>query len=444
VLGDQAIVGASWVGSATATVRRLGIPTKAPAGLRVPARHPGVAVPAELRDLPATRPVELASAITKPDTGMHAVAAVAVDPYDSAVVYAVALEHEPDDKTPTTIASAHLGKRAWSWQRGEGCGEGTPVGIAVAHEVVVCAARATRAGTVHATTRDGRPTWEWEGDTVDAIDAAGDTVVVRAADRAVVLDAATGQRRAMLASEDGAPVRAAVVEVDDTTLVITYEGGRVVGRIPRLGMIAAWSLAVDGVVRALSASREGVLVELEDGDAVRVDARTAEVTAMPGLGLVWTATGELITGQTIGGPIPGIAAAPVPAPRPAVVRRLPIPPRDPDAPPMSKPVAPPAPLGDSWQYTLYELTGGLRARNDYPLVGAVVAATARGPAGSPLVVASGAGAREALVLDPRNGEPLRRVVLPEESAPHGVFSTVVDGTPVAGTLLAAPLRVVLF
>ena len=111
---------------------------------------------------------------------------------------------------------------------------------------------------------------------------------------------------------------------------------------------------------------------------------------------------------------------------------------------MSKPVAPPAPLGDSWQYTLYELTGGLRARNDYPLVGAVVAARARGPAGSPLVVESGSGPREALVLDPRNGDPLRRVVLPEEAAPRGVFSTVVDGTPVAGTLLAAPLRVVLF
>jgi hypothetical protein len=48
-----------------------------------------------------------------------------------------------------------------------------------------------------------------------------------------------------------------------------------------------------------------------------------------------------------------------------------------------------------------------------------------------------------LVLDPRNGDPLRRVALPDE-APGVVFATIVDGTPVAGTVLASPLRIVLF
>jgi len=55
-----------------------------------------------------------------------------------------------------------------------------------------------------------------------------------------------------------------------------------------------------------------------------------------------------------------------------------------------------------------------------------------------------ADGRELIVLDPRTGDPLRRVALPID-APAGVaFSTVVDGTPVAGTVLASPLRIVLF
>jgi hypothetical protein len=36
------------------------------------------------------------------------------------------------------------------------------------------------------------------------------------------------------------------------------------------------------------------------------------------------------------------------------------------------------------------------------------------------------------------------VALPEDAASGQVFATVVDGAPVAGALLASPLRVVLF
>ena len=61
----------------------------------------------------------------------------------------------------------------------------------------------------------------------------------------------------------------------------------------------------------------------------------------------------------------------------------------------------------------------------------------------PLVVAYGDG-REVIVLDPRTGDPLRRIALPADAPPGVAFSTVVDGSPVAGTLLASPLRIVLF
>jgi hypothetical protein len=99
-------------------------------------------------------------------------------------------------------------------------------------------------------------------------------------------------------------------------------------------------------------------------------------------------------------------------------------------------------MADSWQYTLYELSGGLRARNDYALAPPVAPAAARGPGDSPLVVAYGPGLRELIVIDPRRGDPLRRVRLPDEASP--VFSTMIDGKPVAGVVLAKPLRLVLF
>ena len=134
----------------------------------------------------------------------------------------------------------------------------------------------------------------------------------------------------------------------------------------------------------------------------------------------------------------------MPAPPPRQVFRG----REPELEPprLWTPIAPPPPLGASWQYTLYELTGALRARNDYALSPPIAPAptAARGPAGSPLVVASGPGLREVLVLDPRTGDPVKRVQLPDTAAHGLVFGTVVDGTPVAGALLAAPLRVVLF
>jgi hypothetical protein len=239
-------------------------------------------------------------------------------------------------------------------------------------------------------------------------------------------------------------VRAALVAAGGTTLVISAERGRVVARLG-LGFWPVWSIAVAGVVRALAASGEGVLVALEDGDAYRIDARTAAVIALPGLGLAWRAAGDVVTGATRGGPIPGPAPPPPPPTLTQLLRRpLQILRAEIDTPPpMSTPIKPSPPLGDSWQLTLYALDGGLRARNDYALT-APVAPVRRTSPGSPLIVVSGADQREISVLDPRSGDPLRRVALPDDAAPGQVFATMVDGAPVAGALLASPLRVVLF
>jgi hypothetical protein len=347
------------------------------------------------------------------------------------------------------VARADLSARRWRWQRVDGCGAGVPLGLALARDAVVCAARGTVAtgpSTVRATSRDGTPRWEWTAENVDGVTAAGDVVAVHGAGRLTLLDARDGRVRGHVASDDGAAVRVALLAQGAATFVITAERGRVVARAGGGGFLPVWSVAVAGAVRALAASGAGVLVSLEDGDAYRIDLAGA-ITALPGLGLRWHAAGELVTGQTAGGPIPGVAA-PLPPPRltPAQLLRRPlqIARGEQAPPPMSTPIAPPPPLGDSWQLTLYELTGGLRTRNDYALAAPVEVPAPRGPAGSPLVVGYGPGQREVAVIDPRTGDPVRRVQLPEEAAPAAVFGTVVDGSPVAGALLAAPLRVVMF
>ena len=451
------------------TVHRFALPPRWARHLRPPPRGAGIALDAELRDLPPVLPLEAGAAIALPDTGMYAVTGHAIDPSDGAAVYAIAVDR---DGERAAVARADLAAKQWRWQRVDGCGPGAPVAIAVAREVVVCGASGTGTAlaSVRATSRDGVARWAWSAETLDAVTAGGDAIIVHHAGRITVLDARDGRTLGHVASDDGAAVRAAIVVLDGkqqanadgrergpgriagATLVITAEHGRVVARLGVGGLLPVWSVAVAGVVRALATAGEGVLVVLEDGDAYRIDARTRAVIGLPGVGLTWRAAADVVTGDTLGGPIPGVVPPPAPPPRlpvptpPQVARRpLPIergeiiPP-----PPMSTPIPPPPPLGDSWQLTLYERTGGLRARNDYALDAPIAPPVAGGTAGSPLVIAYGPGLREVVVIDSRTGDPLRRVQLPDDAPPGAVFGTVVDGAPVAGALLASPLRVVVF
>ena len=463
VLGDDALITAGWTGSPGETAHRLAVPPRWRRSLRVPPPRRGLAVDAELRDLPPVLPLDPAAAVALPDTGMRAVAALAVDPGDAAAVFALAVDATGGRAGErAAVARADLAAKNWRWQRVDGCGPGAPVGIAVARDVVVCGTRGPHA-MVRATSRDGVARWDVAADSLDAVTAGGDVVIVHDADRIAVLDARDGKLVGHVASDDGAAARVAIVALDPAgeaarspgepaslsdvaTLVVTAERGRVVARLGIGGLLPVWSVAVAGVVRALAPSGAGVLVVLEDGDAYRIDARTAAVVGLPGLGLAWHAAGDVVTGHTQGGPIPA-PAPPIPPPTLAQLLRRPLQILHGEVntpPPMSTPITPPAPLGDSWQLTLYELAGGLRVRNDYALAAPVAPPAVRGPPGSPLVVAYGPGLHEVVVLDPRTGDPLRRVRLPDEAPPGAVFGTIVDGSPVAGTLLAAPLRVVLF
>jgi hypothetical protein len=426
VLGDDHVLAASWLGSPGATVRRFALPPPLPRVLRVPARTAGIGVPAELRDLPRVVPLDLTHAIAS--GAASAVGGVMLDPASPHVVYAIG---------DRSVARADLATRAWTWRRDGACGD-HPVALAIARDVIVCGSREG----VRATATDGTPRWDWASANVDTVAAAGDLVLAFDADRLAVLDAGDGHVLAHFASDDGDAMRAAVLDVAGTPLIVTAERGRLIARLPRAAFLPVWSLEVDGAVRALSPVDDGVLVVLDDGDAYLIDARTADAVALPGIGLAWHAEGDVIAGATLGEQVP---PAVMPVPAPVIPKPRPKQDSPENPPPIATPwPAPPPPGPPSWQQQLFELTGRLRARNDYALPPPIAAAWPRGPVGSPLVVAYGPGTREALVIDAARGDPVRRVQLPADAPAGTWFATVVDGKPVAGVVLPNPLRIVLF
>ena len=427
VLGDAAVVAVDAAGA----VRRFALPPPWSRRLRT-WRATGVAVPAELRDLPPRR--RDFSAFPAPEPAGD-VGGLALDPDDPAALYA-AVGAVGDAAAPGALARVDLRTRAWRWQKRDAC-PAAATALAVLSEVVVCAG----AGVVRASDKGGAHRWDWRGG-AQGIVAAGDVIVARDPGGATVLDAATAQVLGTLASADGAGVRAALVTLGDATWLVAVERGRLVARLPHAALVPVWSRAIAGTVHAVTAAGDAVLVELDDGDAYRIAVPTGGVLPVAGLGLGWTAFADTLVGLTAGGPIP-----------PADLRWLPPPPKPPpgglrpppppkieieSAPPIVlHPWPEPPPLAPSIQLTFYEPTGGVRVRDDFGLRAPGAVAAVRGPAGSAIVLTDGA---DALVLDPASGDAVSRVAL-SGGAP---FSSVVDGKPVAGAIVGSPLRLVLF
>ena len=159
----------------------------------------------------------------------------------------------------------------------------------------------------------------------------------------------------------------------------------------------------------------------------------ARAIALPGLGLVWRAPGR--AGHRRGGRRADPAGADAhrrrrpPSRRRRRRRRRSIRTRARRRSRCRWP--PPPPMADSWQlHALRAARRPARAQRLRARRGRSLRRRAR-PAGRPLVVPSGPGLREVLVIDPRHGDPVRRVHA-ARVAPRRAFSTVVDGKPVAG------------
>jgi outer membrane protein assembly factor BamB len=376
-----------------AGLRWFGLPRPWTQVLRTTQSGP-VMVPAELRDLPPPVTPVLANA---PELALGTkLSGIAIA---GTQLYAA---------TDAGIAQLDLATLRWGWHVALDARA-----IAATTDIVVVATATSTVGFAP----DGTKRWERPG--TGALELAGGAVLVGS----TVLDAATGASLGAVTSP------ATVLAFDETTLVVTYERNRVVARVPSVRMLPAWSVEVAGVVTSLQRAGDGVLVALDNGDAYRIDARTGDAVAIAGIGLVWRAVGDAVTGEAPGGPIPGVIKRPVTTPelyKPTDLEA---------APAIATPWPPPPPMAASWQLTVYDLGGGLRTRNDYAFTSPMPALRV-GPA--PFVYISG---HDALVLDPVHGDPLRRVALPETGV---AFSTIVDGRAVVGTILAAPLRVVVF
>ena len=364
--------------------------------------HAPLAVPAELRDLPAS--VAAPAPVAAPfelGTKLAGTTIVATSLYVA---------------SDGGVAQLDLGTLAWGWHVVEPgaralVADATTIAFATEREVVVLdntGGNRTRIA-VHA----------------EELALAGVLLLARTSSATYVYDAVTGTLLGVLAS------RAVPLALEGMELAITYEQNRIVARLPRVDMLPVWSLEVAGVIETLERSGDGVLVGLEDGDAYRLDGRTGAATAIPGLGLAWRASGDAITGEAPGGPIPPAVIAPPPGkPEIYVPTDLEV------APAIATPWPPPPPMPASWELTIYDQAGGVRARNDYAFAG--VAGMRVGSA--PFVYTAGA---EALVIDSVRGDPLRRVALPAPAA-GGVFSTIVDDRVIVGMILAGPLRLVVF
>lgn len=365
--------------------------------------HVPLAVPAELRDLPA--PVAAPSPSAAP-FGLGAT-------LSGTTIVGTSLYVATDGG----VAQLDLAKLAWGWHVAEPgaralVADATTIAFATERDVVVLdsnGGKRTRIA-VHA----------------EALGLAGVLLLARTTSATYVYDAVTGSLLGVLGS------RVVPLALEGMELAITYEQNRIVARLPRVHLLPVWSLEVAGVVTTLERSGDGVLVGLEDGDAYWLDARTGAATAVPGLGLAWHASGDAITGEAPGGPIPPAVIVPPPG-KPEIY----VPTDLEAAPAIATPWPPPPRMPASWELTIYDRAGGVRARNDYAWLEGV-AGLRMGTA--PFVYTAGA---EALVIDSVRGDPLRRVRLAAPAA-GDAFSTIVDGRAVVGMILAGPLRLVVF
>lgn len=449
-LGDGAIL-AGDDRDAPASLVAIPPPWRRP--LRVPANTAGIALPAELRDLPPVEPLGSAAIAELPAPGGSddGAVAIALDPIAPAL-YVLSTR---DDALSTELRHAQLWRfdlaaRAWAHVRDDACvpaAARSPIEpvhyeLAASRSAIVCA---TPAG-IRATARDGAALWERANRGEHVAAAVADVVAIRAGRLVRVLDAADGHLLGSLATR-----ALAALDIGGMALVVTAEAGRVVCRVPRAALAPAWSYLVRGTVESLAPSGDGVLVALDGGDAYRIDARTARAVAVAGIGLDWQALGDLVLGQTAGGPVP---PSPLPLPPPPIPpeKYNPVPLEDAAriATPWPSPWPPGPALPPSRQLALFDLGGGVRARADYAIGPDIALVPLRGGGGSPIVALYGPAEPtertppRALVLDPAHGDPLRQVALPPDAWLADVFSTVVAGRPVVGVIARQPLRVVLF
>jgi hypothetical protein len=388
-LGDRFIVGSR----SGASITRITLPFEPP--VRLPRPTVGLVPPvdAERREPPTSRAIDAAAFTIHP--GDIARAPVAIDP--DAIWYALA----------GRLSRFDLRTRSWNAIDG-GCGSEPPDAIAVAGDVIACSGPADDEEEVRAV-RDGSVVWRWRG-AVDTIDAAGDAIVVGDRDRSTTIDAITGEVRIERRTDTGHVAVTTPIVVAGTTATIELERGALVARPLAAPLVALWASEIRGTLTSLRRAGDDVVAIVDDADAYRIDPATGEATPVAAaFHAIAMADGDpqIVTATRHGASL--------------VVRVL-------DR------------AGERWRAELAIDPGAT-----YRLV-------APAAAGAPIVVAIGTPAANppvdalldvAVVLEAATGVAVDAIALPAETR-GTLFSTAVDGRPVAGAVVFDPLRVVTF
>ncbi|MBK9036090.1 MAG: hypothetical protein IPL61_33405 [Myxococcales bacterium] len=391
VVGDRALVAGPGAPGEVAALTRYLLPAAAAVAAAALAPEVVELLPPRTRvDLPAA-PAVVDAIIGDPH--VDDVVAVAFDPLDGERLYALVRDDHPTLPRGAGLAAYDLHAERWRWIERGACPPGAVVAMAVTSAVVACAARGPGAdgGAVQAVTASGGArAWRWGGATVDGLVAGGSVVAILSGAEVVVVDAATGLGLTRWRASDGAVARLAIATRGADTRIASYEHGAVVVRSRAVGWLPIAATAVDGAVAAVFAYGDRFAVALADGSLYLVGDDGA-ATAAGAIAAGWLPRGDqavVTRSDEQGGAVVAVDARGVPRVSAAVAARV----------------------------------VGVGARANL--------------AEAPLALVTAAD--EVIVLDGA-GAAVARAPVPAAAA---AWTTVIDGRPAAGAVLAGPLRVV--
>lgn len=298
-LGDGAVLTSAWSRSPADVVMRGGLPTRAASGearalsrSSVPALPPAPLVDAG--ELGAVRPTspprfELAAPA---EAGLAVAAGQGTESSLVAVLRGEA----------RALVRYGLDGRL-RWRTADGCRGERTIALAADDSLVLClGGGAGEPSTLVASElSSGAVVWRREIE-AERIQLQDGLVLARSADQATLLRARDGAALSRWSSDDGGPVRAALISAGGAALLVGHEAGAVVARWPLAGMLPLWAIAVDGAVVDLQADADRALVVLAGAEAYSLRGLDGEATPIAGEAERWLASGDGLLGwsQTAG------------------------------------------------------------------------------------------------------------------------------------------------
>lgn len=298
-LGDGAVLTSAWSQSPAHVVMRGGLPTPSPRGggralsrSSQPALPPAPLIDAgELGAVQPTSPPRFELAAPA-EAGL---AVAAGQGTESGVVAVLRGEAE-------ALVRYGLDGRL-RWRTASGCRGERNIALAADDSLVLClGGGADKPSTLVASElSSGAVVWQRQI-VAERIQLHGELVLARSADRATLLRARDGAELAQWSSDDGGPVRAALISAGGATLLVGHEAGAVVARWPLAGMLPLWSIAVDGAVVDLQPDGDHALVVLAGAEAYSLRGIDGASTPIAGEAERWLASGDGLLGwsQTAG------------------------------------------------------------------------------------------------------------------------------------------------